>query len=66
MTNKKYHRDVKKMMSSHNYYLKRQTNHFIFKHIQTGHIIVMSKSPSISGGIKSTKKIIEKQLKKTG
>ena len=66
MTNKKYHRDIKKMMSSHNYYLKRQTNHFVFKHIQTGHIIVMSKSPSISGGIKSTKKIIEKQLKKTG
>ena len=54
------------MMSSHNYYLKRQTNNFIFKHIQTGHIIVMSKSPSISGGIKSTKKIIEKQLKKPG
>ena len=64
MTNKKYHRDVKKMMSSHNYYLKRQTNHFIFKHRQTRQQIVVSKSPSICG-MRKTMRIIEKQ-KKTG
>ena len=64
MTNKKYHRELKKIMSSHNYFLQRETKHFVFQHRQTRQKITCSKSPSICG-MRQTMRIIEKQ-KKTG
>ena len=62
--NRKYQREIKKIMSSHNYYLQREVKHFVFQHRQTRQQIVVSKSPSICG-MRKTMRIIEKQ-KKTG
>lgn len=52
--------DIFKLIRSHGYELIRERKHFVFKHSQTGHTLVCSRTASDHRALKN----IERDLKK--